>query len=1013
MDTGYHFSGGDFVLEDYANKSAFCDFLPGIAGLTGRPVWAFYINRGQGIAGFGVRDKNSPIMEFFPAEIAYSDAPRKGFRTFLRIDGNYCEPFEICSSEERTCMRVMRHGFSLDENRCGKYAVHVEFFGVPSQDYAALGRIVTYTNRSEHEQDVEFLDGLAQVLPYGLTNTQFKDVGNLFKSWMCVEGAEEGFGFYRMRSSTADSAEVSEITAGNFSVSASDKAAVRMVVDPKIVFGEERTRTKALAFAKNGLTDEAYEGQNTENEFACAFAHGRLRVPVGGSFTVVQLIGFADDISRVQRLKGELSPDMVYDLRDEARRICEGIVARADCATAYPLFDEYVRQSYFDNVLRGGMPVNVGDKTYYVYSRKHGDPERDYNFFVIEPQPYSCGNGNFRDVVQNRRNDPFFTPECGDFNLRYFFSLVQADGYNPLSVLGVRFTAKGDIPQAYSARAEFLRGKFTLGELCEAFRTTDADTLSELLSFCEPVCEAAFSEGYWTDHFVYLGDLLTSYLAVYPERAEEVLYRTPYRYFASGAQVLPRTRTAVLRADGQVRRYGSIVHGGKDGWLTAENGEVFETSLAAKLVTLVMTKMATLDPCGCGIDMEGGKPGWNDATNGLPALFGSNIADALELKRLIVMLRSVLSEKNAVVWSAEQSEFFRGMLALERSAPDAAAYYEASNDLKEAYRVRVYTHFTGACAEERGADVLRYLSLAEARLSDGLARAEALGDGWYPTYLRFDAAAYEPVTEGGKAVCTAEGLPYVRVTKFVPHALPHFAEGVAKGLMLGEKQLYARARNSALYDETLGVYRSSEPLDGESMEIGRIRSFPKGWLERESCFLHMNYKLMLSILEAGLYEEFYREIGRNFVPFMDPAVYGRSTLENSSFLATSNHCDKTKWGKGFQARLTGANAEVLSMWLKMTGADRPFTVQDGALRFALSPVLKGDFFREDGTLSFTLFGRTRVVYRNPARKNTWEARVGAYKLIAKEGEQCVQEVRGALAEEVRAGKFETIEVDII
>lgn len=1012
MDTGYHFSGGDFLLDDYADKSAFCDFLPGIAGLDGRPVWAFYINRGQGIAGFGVRDKNSPIMEFFPAEIAYSDAPRKGFRTFLRVDGNYCEPFAAAQTEGRTCMRVMRHGFSLDESRCGKFAVHVEFFGVPSQDYAALGRIVTYTNRSEHEQEVQFVDGLAQILPYGLTNSQFKEVGNLFKSWMCAEGAEDGFGFYRMRSSTADSAEVKEISAGNFSLSWCDKTSVRMIVDPKIVFGEERTRTGAAAFAKDGLCDAAIDGQNTENEFACAFAGGTVRVPAGGNFTIVQLVGYADDIARVRRLKETLNADMVYGLRAQAQRICEEIASRASCATAYPLFDEYIRQSYFDNVLRGGMPVTVGDKTYYVYSRKHGDPERDYNFFVIEPQPYSCGNGNFRDVVQNRRSDVFFTPACGDFNLRYFFSLVQADGYNPLSVLGVQFTAQGEIPAAYAAKGDFLRGKFTLGELCEKLRTSDPAVLAEVLAFCGPVCEAAFAEGYWTDHFVYLADLLTSYLAVYPERTEEVLYRTPYKYFVSGVQVLPRTRRAVLRADGCVRRYGSIVPNGADGWLTDREGRQFTTSLAAKLLTLVVNKMATLDFIGCGIDMEGGKPGWNDATNGLPALFGSNVADALELKRLIGVLRGLLSGEE-IVWSREQSDFFRGMLALLHRAPSTEAYYEESNDLKEAYRDRVYTSFTGSAARESGKDAADFLALADARLEAGLARAEALGDGWYPTYLRFDVTDYERVTEDGAPVCNAQGLPYVLVRRAEPHALPHFAEGVAKGLMLGEKPLYARARNSALYDEVLGVYRSSEPLDGESMEIGRIRSFPKGWLERESCFLHMNYKLMYSILEAGLYDEFYREIGRNFVPFMDPAVYGRSTLENSSFLATSNHCDKSKWGKGFQARLTGANAEVLSMWLTMTGADRPFTLQDGSLTFALKPRLKGDFFREDGTLSFTLFGRTRIIYRNAARKDTWKGRVGTYRLYSAEGVQCAENVRGVLAEDVRAGKFDTIEVEIL
>ncbi|MFS8213443.1 hypothetical protein [Paenibacillus polymyxa] len=32
-------------------------------------------------------------------------------------------------------------------------------------------------------------------------------------------------------------------------------------------------------------------------------------------------------------------------------------------------------------------------------------------------------------------------------------------------------------------------------------------------------------------------------------------------------------------------------------------------------------KLSTLDPEGLGIEMEAGKPGWNDSMNGLPGLF--------------------------------------------------------------------------------------------------------------------------------------------------------------------------------------------------------------------------------------------------------------------------------------------------------------------------------------------------------------------------------------------------------
>ena len=43
-------------------------------------------------------------------------------------------------------------------------------------------------------------------------------------------------------------------------------------------------------------------------------------------------------------------------------------------------------------------------------------------------------------MIQNRRNDVTFNPRVGSFNIEMFLSLVQADGYNPLTVEAVALT---------------------------------------------------------------------------------------------------------------------------------------------------------------------------------------------------------------------------------------------------------------------------------------------------------------------------------------------------------------------------------------------------------------------------------------------------------------------------------------------------------------------------------------------------------------------------------------------
>ena len=46
------------IIKNYDSQPAFADFLPGIAGENGIPAWCFFVNRGQGVASFGTRDKH-------------------------------------------------------------------------------------------------------------------------------------------------------------------------------------------------------------------------------------------------------------------------------------------------------------------------------------------------------------------------------------------------------------------------------------------------------------------------------------------------------------------------------------------------------------------------------------------------------------------------------------------------------------------------------------------------------------------------------------------------------------------------------------------------------------------------------------------------------------------------------------------------------------------------------------------------------------------------------------------
>ena len=72
-------------------------FLPGVGGLWGVPMWAFYVNRGQGMATFGIENKEGGLLLFQTAEKSYQATANVGFRTLLkgtRKDGSFeAQPF--------------------------------------------------------------------------------------------------------------------------------------------------------------------------------------------------------------------------------------------------------------------------------------------------------------------------------------------------------------------------------------------------------------------------------------------------------------------------------------------------------------------------------------------------------------------------------------------------------------------------------------------------------------------------------------------------------------------------------------------------------------------------------------------------------------------------------------------------------------------------------------------------------------------------------------------------------
>jgi hypothetical protein len=760
------------------------------------------------------------------------------------------------------------------------------------------------------------------------------------------------------------------------------------------------------------LAELRWQRQITTGRTPCGFFGAEALLAPGEALTLYALAGHAGNVEQIRREAGRLArPAYVEQKREEARQLVDQLTDVVATRTGSPQFDAYTRQTFLDNVLRGGWPLLLGDKgapaVYHVYSRKHGDLERDYNYFTLAAEPYSQGNANYRDVNQNRRNDVLLHPDVGTFNVLSFLGLIQADGYNPLVVEGSRFLLPAERRAALLARVErpeglesLLAQPFTPGQLLRAIADREMGLtvspeafVSEALTSAEQHFQAAPGEGYWIYHWTYNLDLIESYLAFYPDKQDELLFgRSVVPFFDSPAIVQPRARKYVLTGDGRVRQYGAVVEDEEKAALIAGRsespnlvrtahgrGEVYRTTVFAKLVGLALCKFATLDPLGLGIEMEAGKPGWYDALNGLPGLFGSSLCETYELARLLAFLLEAMAEKGrgAVDLPIEQHRVLQDIAcALETwqgsDEPDRDfCYWDAVATARETYRERVRLGFDGQTKSVPFDELTPILAVFRAKVRTGIQRAVELNDGLPPTYFAYTTTGFERL-----AGADGQGRPYVRATGFEPAVLPLFLEGPVHALKVqpdvaSARDLYVRLQESDLYDRKLGMYKVNAPLASQSHEIGRARAFTPGWLENESIWLHMEYKYLLEVLRAGLYEEFYEDFQRALICFLDPAVYGRSPLENSSFLVSSAHPDASLHGAGFVARLSGATAEFLSIWTTMMAGRQPFFLQNGKLWLQFKPVLPCWLFDAEGKVTFMFLGHTPVTIHNPGLMDTW------------------------------------------
>ncbi len=1060
-------SDGRFVITGYSQKRPFSSFLPGIAGFYGIPMWVFYVNRGQGIASFGTKNKDNAILEFFPANKAYQNVTTLGFRTFIKLIQNgsavFYEPFKedhahACSGAAGHAadqkMEISAHELFVSEtNKKLGLEISVRYFTVPGEPLAVLAREVVFSNISGRNLELELADGLPSVNPYGMNEFFVKQMSRTIEAWMIAENVfDKKAPFLRLKVDATDRPEVTAITEGNFYFSLLEERGGKMtlldpVVDPSIIFGQRFDFSHPENFCKE-TPFKSFSRQITENKTPCAFSVAKFHLAAGKIKRVVSFFGQARSVELLNRYVSKAKKrGYLEEKRIENRRLINGIESHLFTVTSSGVFDQYCGQTYLDNIMRGGMPVRLGGKkegpVFYVYSRKHGDLERDYNRFLVEPTYFSQGDGNYRDVNQNRRHDVWLDPKVKDTNIRTFLNLIQLDGFNPLVVKGVQFhfraskEAKKTLAGFFGRKdlpavEAFLKNPFNPGEFYHFLEEKKiisgkrfSGLVSELCPFLSREEKAEHGEGFWVDHWTYNLDLIESYLSIFPEDKERLIFRDPsYVFFDNDHTIRPRHEKYFVHHN-EIRQYKAVSKD-KEKSLLIQNrprepflartrfgsGDIYKATLFVKLLSLFANKFASLDPEGIGIEMEADKPSWYDALNGLPGLLGSSVPETFELKRLALFIVHTIEDiemnlNEKIVLPIELCEFVRALDRLARAyfkdkKPQRNfVFWDAASSAREKFRKITFFGVSGNEKKMPLAEIKSFLEHAREKIEIGLERALDEKTGMLPTYFENRVSDYSVSKQ-------KNGNLIVKPKRFEQTVLPYFLETFVHALKVEQdpsrrKALLKAVRESGLYDRKLGMYRVNTSLRNAPLEIGRACVFAPGWLENESIWLHMEYKWMLEILKSGMAEEFFKDFKNALVPFQPADRYGRSILENSSFIVSSAFLDASLHGAGFVARLSGSTAEFVNMWLVMNIGKRPFIVgHDKKLSLRFEPTLPEFLFTvketdrvftdSDGEeqkvkipkdcLAFLFLGKTLVVYHNPRRLDTFGKQRVAVKKIS-------------------------------
>ena len=682
----------DFDNEKYykiSNSDAMRPFFMSIVSDSNH--WMFISSNGGLTAGR--QNSESALFPYYTDDKITEFAEITGSKTILRVKRQdkilLWEPF---SSRYQGVYKIQRN---LYKNSIGNKVVFEEInddlkltfrYQWNSSDRFGFVRKSTLINDSSSPVELTFVDGLQNILPYGVPSDLQNSRSNLVDAYKKSELEEDtGIGIFALSAIIVDRAEPSEalkattvwsdgIDNATYLLSSLQLDGFRkggqmeQEVDVKAEKGAYfvcSTMMLEPESQKNWmLVAEVNQSMVDISEISGLIKHGKDLADLvqkdieQGSTNLFELNASADGV--------QLSADRLMNTRHFSNTLFN-IMRGGIFDNGYQIekwdFVKYIethnkkvfkkKEELLDNLpevfslghlrylAREDEDKNFKRLAYeYMplkFSRRHGDPSRPWNRFSINTTSELDGSkildyeGNWRDIFQNWEALAHSYPEFIESMIHKFLNATTFDGYNPYRVTKDGFdweTIEPDDPWSYI--------------------------------------------GYWGDHqIIYLLKFLEFIEHYYPGRLAAyfdkdifVYANVPYR-IKSYEEILENPKDTIdFDHESNERIDQKREELGADGALLRDrNFFIYKVNLIEKLLATVLAKVSNFIPEG-GIWMNTQRPEWNDANNALVGN-GVSMVTLYYLRRFLNFFQELVSEMSdeQLEVSAELVEFFNGVLA--------------------------------------------------------------------------------------------------------------------------------------------------------------------------------------------------------------------------------------------------------------------------------------------------------------------------------------------------------------